>query len=694
MTAAPDLVHLSIFDRAVAFPGRGNGTWMPGIRLLLCFYAAAPLRFDAIQEASPGPDLHTRTLNGARGFDEGGRRGEPREAHIDSAIQSRSPGRRHSGHTPIAQAQKGSGIGSVSASRSTISGLSRLSSLGSLSSLSRGDAALPIAHQTSYPLVWDQTRRRLDDYSREEEDMMKSSPYFDIYSNLPQISQPQHPHIIGDLDHVDKFANAAGHAFMPFSSDHLPVVFPTSVVVDSESAVKALADAFKSYRYPTPDGSTAQSPSISSEEFSFHPSVSHRSCRSVISPDRDYGYNSSSGRSSTQGPSGMDLTHTTGFLKLPMEHPMDISHTSQLPLLPSGCYEDMERQGVFTRTFDRPSHHNVPPGTAIEDAIMGMSYDEPNQDRRTQSSFDTQRTAKEEYCVDQGIFQRLLDPTPSFTLTCPPLSYCADTAEKPSHMSPSTSLPSNTHVLGSRHQQVVASSSSFSNGNCSNCKSCKKKVPNLHDSTPCQALYCLFGFAGCDCRCKGKNEWKRHVKTQHLLSRLYTCPDCSNKNFNRKDLFSQHYIRMHTSQAEKEAVKMKKTTPEFDKKLEDKQAEAERDEASSPPEVPTCLFQGCDARFANDGTAWDKCLDHVSKHLEAMVAGKEAFRNYNFTHQQLAHFETLGAITQADHGRWVLGPQSNGERARENKKKIGKRPADADAVDCHKVNKRHQKGNH
>ncbi|KAG5916650.1 hypothetical protein E4U42_007565 [Claviceps africana] len=531
---------------------------------------------------------------------------------------------------------------------------------------------------------------------------MKSCPYYDVYSNSPQISQPRHAHITSDLDSADKFADAAGHDFMPFSPDRLPIVFPNCVMVESESAAKALADAFKSYRYPTPDGSTGQSPSIASEEFCFHPSASHQSYRSIMSPDRDYGYNSSSGRSSMQAAlPGMDLTHTSGFLHVPMENPMDVSHTSQLPLLSSGCYEDMERQGgIFANAFDRPPHHSVPPGTAIGDSMMGLPYAESNQDGRIRSPFDTQRTTKEEYCVDQDVFQRLLDQTPAFTIPCAPLSYCADAA-------PSSSIAANTRMSGSHEdQQVVASSSSsssssspFSHGNCSNCKSCKKRMPNLHDSTPCQALYCLFGFAGCDCRCKGKNEWKRHVKTQHLLSRLYTCPDCPNKNFNRKDLFTQHYIRMHTSQAEKEAVKTKKTTPEFDKMLGDKQAQAERDEGASPPEVPTCLFQGCDARFANDGTAWDKCLDHVSKHLEAMVAGKEAFRAYKFTHQQLAHFETLGAITQGDHDHWVLGPQSNGERARENKKKIGKRPAeadaeaDADALDGHKTHKRHQKGN-
>ncbi|KAG5996088.1 hypothetical protein E4U54_002665 [Claviceps lovelessii] len=491
---------------------------------------------------------------------------------------------------------------------------------------------------------------------------MDSSSYYDIYLSS-QISQP---HFVKDLGSDGEFPDATSHsrAFMSF-------------MAHGDSAAKGLTDSVNTYRYLTPDDPTAPSPSIASEELSSYSFDCQQSCRSISSPDQDYGYSSPSDHSS--------LAHHAPSVFYPfMKNPLDNSHMSQLPLKSSKRYEDMERQGVWNN-FARWPHDNVTV-TAAEESMMRMPCAELNRDAQVQWPFHTQRTIKEEICVEQGIFQEPVDETISFPSSrrarLSSSSYSA-TEKSCSHMSssPPTSIPADTHHGGS----------------C--CKSCKKSTSALnlaakaHDSTSCQALYCLFAFAGCDCRCKGKNEWKRHLKTQHLVSRLYTCPECANKNFNRKDLFTQHYIRMHTTQTEREAIKTKKTSAEFDKMLQEKQAQADRDETVSAPEAPTCLFQGCDARFAKDGTAWEKCLDHVSKHLEAMVAGKEAYRDYKFTHDQLAHFEALGAIAQGERGQWVLGAQSNGERARENKKKIGKRAGDADDVECHKSSKR-QKGNY
>lgn len=469
-----------------------------------------------------------------------------------------------------------------------------------------------------------------------------------------------------------EYQDATGNPFMSLSPDHPLATFSNAAVVASDAAAKLSADVTKGHRYLTPDYSTAQSPSVASEGFSSHFSDSRQSGRSIMSPDRD------------QGPSHMEA-HMPGFY-VPLETPVDMPHHLRQHL----C-------NIVTRP-----HHSVP-ATAPQEPMMSMPYSD--QGHSAHSIFGIPRTVKEACCGGggkQGLFQEVLDDKTLFPADGAPRPFNAD---RSSHLF--SSIPANhPPTLARHHQHQVAAlsastsspaSTSFPQGDASNCKSCTKmsahKLTREPHEPACRALHCLFAFAGCDCRCKGKNEWKRHLKTQHLLSRLYTCPDCPKKNFNRKDLFTQHYIRMHASQKEKEAVKAKRALAEFDDLLRDKQAQADRGESRSPPEVPSCLFQGCDAVFSNDGTAWEKCLDHVSKHLEAMVAGKEAYRDYNFTPDQLAYFEAVGAITKDDHDCWVLGAQSNGERARENKKKIGKRPADADAVHCHTMNKR-RKGKH
>ncbi|KAJ4306187.1 hypothetical protein N0V88_000983 [Collariella sp. IMI 366227] len=65
---------------------------------------------------------------------------------------------------------------------------------------------------------------------------------------------------------------------------------------------------------------------------------------------------------------------------------------------------------------------------------------------------------------------------------------------------------------------------------------------------------CVFDFAGCPSTFASKNEWKRHVATQHLLLNYYVCTDgacatkpppsspCTGAIFNRKDLFGNGFL--------------------------------------------------------------------------------------------------------------------------------------------------------
>ncbi|KAK8213263.1 hypothetical protein M8818_002561 [Zalaria obscura] len=69
------------------------------------------------------------------------------------------------------------------------------------------------------------------------------------------------------------------------------------------------------------------------------------------------------------------------------------------------------------------------------------------------------------------------------------------------------------------------------------------------------AFPCPLAPYGCTSSFGTKNEWKRHVNTQHLRLDLWRCDQCPERDngpneFNRKDLFVQHLRRMHVKSSE------------------------------------------------------------------------------------------------------------------------------------------------
>ncbi|KAI1841966.1 hypothetical protein JX266_011826 [Neoarthrinium moseri] len=151
---------------------------------------------------------------------------------------------------------------------------------------------------------------------------------------------------------------------------------------------------------------------------------------------------------------------------------------------------------------------------------------------------------------------------------------------------------------------------------------------------------CVFNFAGCDSTFASKNEWKRHVTSQHLLLNYWLCqedacsklpnsvpsldPHASLPNgaiFNRKDLYTQHYRRMHIPQPIKKQVKEKKTIPEWEDCVRSRQEKAHRLRCHLP-DYMRCPAIGCVAEFSGPNS-WDERMEHVSKHLEKAAQGLE-----------------------------------------------------------------------
>ncbi|KAH6845086.1 hypothetical protein B0I37DRAFT_392346 [Chaetomium sp. MPI-CAGE-AT-0009] len=178
---------------------------------------------------------------------------------------------------------------------------------------------------------------------------------------------------------------------------------------------------------------------------------------------------------------------------------------------------------------------------------------------------------------------------------------------------------------------------------------------------------CVFDFAGCTSTFANKNEWKRHVSTQHLLLNYWVCtegacarahtehpnqqdhtlsplpttPDTTTTTqqptgaiFNRKDLFTQHLKRMHAPKEVKDLPSSKRTPSSSSSSNTTKPPTAAatalaqwnarlkhlQDTSIRPrcalPQLMYCPVAGCNAPpFRGDG-AWNERMEHVAKHMD------------------------------------------------------------------------------
>jgi hypothetical protein len=145
---------------------------------------------------------------------------------------------------------------------------------------------------------------------------------------------------------------------------------------------------------------------------------------------------------------------------------------------------------------------------------------------------------------------------------------------------------------------------------------------------------CSFKPYGCESTFPSKNEWKRHVMSQHMKLGFFRCDighcntsqsagDSPNGNanrhpndFNRKDLFTQHLRRMHSPWSGKTAPS-EEMNDEFEKGLNEHRDRCWM-ENRAPPQRSRCGF--CFAYF----TSWEHRMEHVGKHYEKKESGDEA----------------------------------------------------------------------
>ncbi|KAK2600208.1 hypothetical protein QQS21_005082 [Conoideocrella luteorostrata] len=134
---------------------------------------------------------------------------------------------------------------------------------------------------------------------------------------------------------------------------------------------------------------------------------------------------------------------------------------------------------------------------------------------------------------------------------------------------------------------------------------------------------CAFSFAGCTSTFGSKNEWKRHIASQHLCLQYYRCSTCPQSavegrgnEFNRKDLFTQHLRRMHAP------YQIKRSASQGDGQVHSEWETHVKEMQQSclvtrrkPPQKAACPKHDCHGKFEGP-TAWDDWTEHVGRHME------------------------------------------------------------------------------
>ncbi|QSZ36507.1 hypothetical protein DSL72_006387 [Monilinia vaccinii-corymbosi] len=176
-------------------------------------------------------------------------------------------------------------------------------------------------------------------------------------------------------------------------------------------------------------------------------------------------------------------------------------------------------------------------------------------------------------------------------------------------------------------------------------------------SSHTRAYICVFDFAGCSSTFASKNEWKRHVSSQHLNLHAWVCTlgscgkvplsshsssmrsstkrnmermaiergyEVRGSEFNRKDLFTQHLRRMH---APFDVKRKGKRDSEWEERVRGLQTSCERVRREAPVRLG-CPVRGCEVGSRRGGDrhgegvwfegkgCWDERMEHLGKHLE------------------------------------------------------------------------------
>lgn len=208
---------------------------------------------------------------------------------------------------------------------------------------------------------------------------------------------------------------------------------------------------------------------------------------------------------------------------------------------------------------------------------------------------------------------------------------------------------------------------------CKNNAMLQKHITNMHT----RPFSCVFDIYGCSSTFGTKNEWKRHVASQHLRLSIWRCDlegcqphtDHSHNggeeeeeeeeqiynDFNRKDLFTQHLRRMHTPVALANGAGDK---GEVNAWLTASSTRCFRQLRPSPPRS-VC---GYCAQVFEGPQSWETRMEHVGRHLESGLSEKQAWKEDTGLRQWMVDQSLLQLNSR---GNWELAaPVTTGSPAK------------------------------
>jgi hypothetical protein len=178
---------------------------------------------------------------------------------------------------------------------------------------------------------------------------------------------------------------------------------------------------------------------------------------------------------------------------------------------------------------------------------------------------------------------------------------------------------------------------------------------------------CPLAIYSCTSTFSSKNEWKRHVSTQHVRIGFWRCDLCPPSHdatstsvyyndFNRKDLFTQHLRRMHASPAsDSKHIAVSSNGSEIPPVNENTiplhQNRCFR-QLRSPPPASSCLF--CPRTFSGQGS-WEERMEHVGKHFEKDRKGSVEIANWRDDVALEKWFIKEGLVEKVGEQSWRLG---------------------------------------
>ncbi|ATY65589.1 Zinc C2H2 [Cordyceps militaris] len=404
-------------------------------------------------------------------------------------------------------------------------------------------------------------------------------------------------------------------------------------------------------------------------------------------------------------PSDDLLTTTTSsaypaFVSMaPLPYGRDLSHSGSNSSVPRGFSQHSDAfSGLLVPSIDSDARHSSPSSFSTgDDATTNTRASSVSVPRKRQSR-EMKRQQRRPSPVSVGRASHTILPYPT-----------------PSSATPTT-LPS---------MRTLAENAT---PECMECKQTFRDVPTLQKhvkSEHTRPLLCVFHYAGCTSRFPTKNEWKRHVASQHLALRYWICIEgtCGQTRgpstrsrarnlpafgsiFNRKDLYTQHIRRMHTGASEGGSPVLgssKKSVPsEVEDRVRALQANAARTRCVLP-HFMRCPAPNCPSEF-HGPNAWDDRMEHVACHLERAAAGEEAPVFFggpgDETLTKWAAADGVNVTRQTADGTWTLcnplrgegGGNSRGGRSRASVSSAATRRAsmarhtadeeDAEGEDC------------